>query len=92
MCVEQKQIFHWRRAVRNGQEISYCKRLLAGIVLLSATTAGVVAAPEGGVVTNGTADIAIGTTSRHASMMTDILLHHMNYTADESMEMRIIVC
>jgi len=86
MCVEQKQIFHWRRAVRNGQEISYCKRLLAGIVLLSATTAGVVAAPEGGVVTNGTADIAIGThtTIDQTSRRVDINWTGFDTTASES--------
>ena len=61
MFIEQKQIFHWRRAVRNGRETGICRRLLGGIVLYGIATAGVNAAPTGGTVSSGAANIAIGT-------------------------------
>jgi len=61
MFIALKQIFHWRRAVRHGREISTCKRLLAGLMLSTVACAGIEAAPTGGVVTHGAANIAVGT-------------------------------
>ncbi|MGD8630264.1 MAG: filamentous hemagglutinin N-terminal domain-containing protein, partial [Gammaproteobacteria bacterium] len=62
MFIQQKQIFHWRRSVRNGRETGCCKRLLAGIMLFSSTVS-IMAAPTGGTVRpgSGQADISIGT-------------------------------
>jgi len=37
MFIEHKQLFHWRRSVRNGREIAWCKRLVAGVMLFTAT-------------------------------------------------------
>ena len=55
MFIEQKQIFHWRRAVRNGREIAYCRRLIAGVMMFAASTAVVYASPTGGSVAGGDA-------------------------------------
>jgi len=55
MFIEQKQIFHWRRAVRNGREIAYCRRLIAGIMMFAASAAVVDASPTGGSVVGGDA-------------------------------------
>ncbi len=86
MFVEQKQIFHWRRAVRNGREIGCCKRLLAGVMLFGAASVGVVAAPTGGVVTSGAANIAIGTdtTINQTTNRVSIDWTGFNTTASES--------
>jgi filamentous hemagglutinin family protein len=86
MFIELKQVFHWRRAVCNGREINTCKRLLAGVVLFAAATAGVEAAPEGGVVTSGAAGIAIGTdtTINQTTNRVDIDWTGFNTTAAES--------
>ncbi len=57
MFIEHKQLFHWRRVIRKGREIAYCRRVIAGVMLF--TTAAVVqAAPSGGQVTHGSADIS----------------------------------
>ncbi|MGB5541444.1 MAG: filamentous hemagglutinin N-terminal domain-containing protein [Gammaproteobacteria bacterium] len=53
MFIEHKQLFHWRRAVHNGREIAYCRRLIAGVMLLTASTLVVEAAPTGGSVVQG---------------------------------------
>jgi filamentous hemagglutinin family protein len=86
MFIEQKQIFHWRRAVRNGREINSCKRLLAGIVLFAAATVGIEAAPTGGVVTSGAANIASGTstTINQTTHRVDINWTGFNTTSAES--------
>lgn len=57
MFIEHKQLFHWRRSVRNGREIAWCKRLIAGVMLFTAATV-IEAAPTGGsVVQPGAATI-----------------------------------
>lgn len=57
MFIEQKQLFHWRRVIRKGREIAYCRRVIAGVMLFT-TAAAVQAAPSGGQVTHGSADIS----------------------------------
>jgi filamentous hemagglutinin family protein len=86
MFIQQKQIFHWRRAVRNGREINSCKRLLAGIMLFAAATVGVEAAPTGGTVTSGQANIATGTntTINQTTHRVDIDWTGFNTTQAES--------
>jgi filamentous hemagglutinin family protein len=59
MFIEQKQLFHWRRVVRNGREIARCKRLIAGVLMFTASTAIVVASPTGGTVAGGDAAATI---------------------------------
>jgi filamentous hemagglutinin family protein len=86
MFTEQKQIFHWRRAARNCREISRSRRLLAGMLLFSTVATGPEAAPTGGVVTSGTANIAIGTntTINQTTPRVDIDWTGFDTTAAES--------
>jgi len=90
MFIEQKQIFHWRRTVRKGREISCCKRLIAGLMLFAVAAAGVVAAPTGGsVVQPGAATISQTpdgsmTTINQEAMRVDIDWTGFNTSTSES--------
>jgi hypothetical protein len=61
MFIETTQIFHWRRVFHKGRDFSYCKQLIAGVMMFTASAAVVVAAPEGGVVVGGVATITQST-------------------------------
>jgi filamentous hemagglutinin family protein len=82
MFTAQKQIFHWRRAVRNGRETSICKRLLAGIVLSGIATVGVEAAPEGGIVRQGDTAATISQTPLPDGMNVDTTITQKAMRAD----------
>jgi len=60
MFIETRQLFHWRRTFHKGREIARCKRLIAGIMMFTAAAA-IEAAPTGGNVTYGHADISQNT-------------------------------
>ena len=90
MFIERKQLFHWRRSVRNGREIAYCKRLIAGVMLFTAATV-VQAAPTGGSVVQGpgaatisqTADGSL-TTIEQTAMRADINWTGFDTTAGQT--------
>ncbi len=95
MFIEQKQIFHWRRAVRKGREIACCRRLIAGLMLFTVATAVVEAAPQGGVVMQGDTaatisqtplpdGVSVDTTINQAAMRVDIDWTGFDTTAAES--------
>ncbi|WP_455234429.1 two-partner secretion domain-containing protein [Thiogranum longum] len=60
MFVEQKQLFHWRRAKSHKREVSCCTRVAIGAMLVASSVATVQAAPTGGVVRDGSANITLG--------------------------------
>jgi filamentous hemagglutinin family protein len=86
MFLEHKQLFHWRRRMRKGREIAYCRRMVAGIMLSTAATLVAEAAPSGGVVTSGTANVTLGTatTIDQTSARVDIDWTGFDTTASES--------
>jgi filamentous hemagglutinin family protein len=62
MFIETRQIFHWRRVFHKGRDFSYCKRLIAGVMMFTASVANVGAEPAGGTVRlGGDATVTIGT-------------------------------
>ena len=67
MFIETRQIFHWRRVFHKGRDFSCCKRLIAGVMMFTASAAVVVAAPtgpSGADVTSGAAVVTLGTDTK----------------------------
>jgi filamentous hemagglutinin family protein len=76
MYIEQKELFRWRRARKNKQEIAICTKLVViGQIVLSSISFAV-AGPTGEVITNGSGTItrpdAVTTNINQASQRLDI--------------------
>jgi filamentous hemagglutinin family protein len=85
MFTETRQLFHWRRTFHKGREFAVCRRFVAGIMMFGAAAIAV-AAPTGGVVDSGSANITPGadTVIDQSSQRVDIDWTGFDTTVNES--------